>query len=787
MNLQKPTAISVILAAGIVLMSLVMHACSSEAPDTTPPAQVTDLRVEAFTETTAVLIWTAPGDDGDRGRAAEYDLRVAVATPAADWLMAAQADSAMAPPGNAGAVDRASIRGLVSGQAYYFALRTADTEANWSAFSNVVRVEPGDPAPPARVADLRAVDLAPHAATLVFTAPGDDSLSGWAEEYALRMSPSPITEVTWDQADPISLCDPPKAARSEEHFRITALHPQIPVHLAIRARDDAGRWSAVSNDLEVIPPSDIVAPGTITDLQVAETGTFAARLQWTAPGNDGDEAKVDGYDIRYAESRIEDEAGWTAASPAQATVSIVDPGVIQTAVLTGLPAPKTLWFAVRATDFDGNRGQLSNGVSGYVKRVPRSWVIRVDGSGDAPTVQAGIDSAAAGDTVLVGPGTYYENITFGTKDLVVRSEMGPETTVLHGSPSATTVTSVREPISLGEDASGGLLLSPESLIGTVVTIEGGQSRDTILEGFSVTGGQHGVVVLNSHPTIRGNRIFGNSSSYDGGGILCVGGSATPARPLVCGNSISDNYVFGIGGGILCLNTIAEIEGNEILRNRVERGDGGGIYYVEGAIGGVIHDNLIQGNETGDQGGGIYVSGPGATRYVVIEGNIIYQNTARGNGFVGRSGGGVCLTDSNSEIVNNTIVENSAPGHLNAYGGGIAVYYPGNNTIERNIIAYSQEGGGILCGGGTAPVIRNNLAWENSGGHGSGDCPTWWQGDGNVASDPMFCGRSIGDFSLADISPALTHPAGPLGAIPSAGCGAMESKPLTWGRISTLYH
>ena len=56
------------LAWGVLAcLGLVPHGCSSEAPDTTPPAQVTDLRVEAFTETTAVLTWTAPGDDGDRG------------------------------------------------------------------------------------------------------------------------------------------------------------------------------------------------------------------------------------------------------------------------------------------------------------------------------------------------------------------------------------------------------------------------------------------------------------------------------------------------------------------------------------------------------------------------------------------------------------------------------------------------------------------------------------------------------------------------------------------------
>jgi parallel beta-helix repeat protein len=63
----------------------------------------------------------------------------------------------------------------------------------------------------------------------------------------------------------------------------------------------------------------------------------------------------------------------------------------------------------------------------------RTWYIKQDGTGDAPTIQAGIDSAIAGDTVLVAAGVYDLDWELRMKDgIVLTSESGPARTIITG-------------------------------------------------------------------------------------------------------------------------------------------------------------------------------------------------------------------------------------------------------------------------------------------------------------------------------------------------------------------
>lgn len=98
----------------------------------------------------AVVRWTAPGDDGTIGTATEYDIRMSE-SPITDQNIAAATRLEGTPaPASPGTRQTFVVRGLTRGTPYWFAIRTVDDAGNWSTISNVVRHDwTIDSAPPA--------------------------------------------------------------------------------------------------------------------------------------------------------------------------------------------------------------------------------------------------------------------------------------------------------------------------------------------------------------------------------------------------------------------------------------------------------------------------------------------------------------------------------------------------------------------------------------------------------------------------------------------------------------
>ncbi|HEV7478039.1 MAG TPA: right-handed parallel beta-helix repeat-containing protein, partial [Burkholderiales bacterium] len=192
---------------------------------------------------------------------------------------------------------------------------------------------------------------------------------------------------------------------------------------------------------------------------------------------------------------------------------------------------------------------------------------------DHPTIQAAINAAGNGDTVLVAPGTYLENISFLGKAITVTSEAGPETTIIDGNQAD-----------------------------SVVKFISGEGRASVFSGFAVLNGRStrsggGIWIKFSSPTIAGN-IIANNRACEGAGLAVDSGS-----PLIERNTIINNLQAGCsgggGGGISVRPNPAtgphpktEILNNVISGNGVDSADGGGIRVVRNTL---IRGNLISGN------------------------------------------------------------------------------------------------------------------------------------------------------------------------------------------------
>ncbi len=308
---------------------------------------------------------------------------------------------------------------------------------------------------------------------------------------------------------------------------------------------------------------------------------------------------------------------------------------------------------------------------------------------DSPTIQGGIDIAAHGDTVLVHPGTYVENIDFFGKAIVVLSACGPDSTVIDGNQA-----------------------------GSVVSFVSGEGSDSVIEGFTITNGSGtyfddyweygggGIYCHGSGPTIQYNRITGNAATNGGGIAAILSSSAVITHNLIFGNSANTAPDrMGGGGGIVSgWDSDLRVSYNEIYDNYSNMAGGGIVFGFD--CNPEVKNNTIRNNVANVYGGGIqiysYTTG-------TFENNIVMGNASLGyNG----AGGISCRVGSSPTINNNLVCGNTAV----TYGGGIRCFEGASPTITNNIIFGNQadvSGGGIECDSGASATITNTILWGNS--------------------------------------------------------------------------
>jgi subtilisin family serine protease len=286
------------------------------------------------------------------------------------------------------------------------------------------------------------------------------------------------------------------------------------------------------------------------------------------------------------------------------------------------------------------------------------------------TIQAAIDDANEGDELIADKGMYAENIDFLGKTITLRSG---------------NVYNYNDP-NINRDST--LIFGNND--GSVVTFRSGENSDTVLKGFTITGGfaQYGggIECDGASPTITNCNINNNTAVYYGGGIDCF-----YASPVITNCIITENQTLsdlGIGGGINCEQASPTIQ-----------------------------HCFITNNDANNVGGGIacYYSSPLIFNCFIINNSATYQS------------GGIDCETSSPAITNCTIIDNNS-----IEGGGILA---DQNSLPAITNCILWNNGDDLHGcSATYSCIQD-------------DDP----GTGNIKSDPLFTTGPLGDYYLTQIA------------------------------------
>lgn len=252
-------------------------------------------------------------------------------------------------------------------------------------------------------------------------------------------------------------------------------------------------------------------------------------------------------------------------------------------------------------------------------------------------IQDAINASDNGDEVVVLPGRCCETINYNGLGITLRSSDGAEATIIDGT---------------GMDDS-------------VVKCISGEGEETVLLGFTITGGTGnssvcgpcgpiggGMVNFGSSPTVI-NCVFDNNTGDAGGGMYNRAGS----EPTVVGCTFSNNTAL-TGGGLFTNSSSPIITNCKFVGNEATIGPGGGMY-----------NNGV-------------LSNPSVIN-CLFAGNTATDLTNTGTGPWG--GGGMFNSGGSPTVMNCTFIDNSATPH----------------------------GGGLYNQGGSHTEITNCIFWGNS--------------------------------------------------------------------------
>jgi len=429
------------------------------------------------------------------------------------------------------------------------------------------------------------------------------------------------------------------------------------------------------------------------------------------------------------------------------------------------------------------------------------------------TIQRGIDAGYHGDTVIVYPGKYVEDIDYKEKNIALASRY-----------LTTNDSTYRDNTVIQGKVTMESLDSRAALIGFMIY----KNRIKIYYGSPVLKRIHireyngrGALYFNTtdlvtvdHIEVKNNHL--QVSESQGGAVTILSSKVILNNAVIDSNINTYNIGSQNGGGIYSDDSFVTINNSQINDNAAQ--NGAGIYSYEDSSF-VMNNVTIDGNSSNFMGGGVFVN----YSNVKLNNTIIVSNesTAYAGGFYSshshiiidnsqisnnksERGGGIYSDYDSSYVLNNvSIISNEA----NLWGGGLALsqfsgpsesnaeftnitfaknkapqktalYSYESNFIATNLTIASNEGIETIFlakDSGTSKsydmFFINTILWFNDNSGIQFDIQDvnseiiysniqgGYNGTGNINSDPKFVDLTGGDYFLQPTSPSIDtgHP------------------------------
>ncbi len=434
-----------------------------------------------------------------------------------------------------------------------------------------------------------------------------------------------------------------------------------------------------------------------------------------------------------------------------------------------------------------------------------------------PTIQAAVDVALDGDTVLLADGVYSGNgnrgISIYNRAVSIRSETGPSHCVVDCEGNTYAFLFARN--------------GTRQILLQGITIENGSQykggglhaswcnlavRDCIFQNNHAQAGGGAIFIEDCRsPSVLFDRcLIQNNTANGGGGLYLVESRVNMIKCCVTGNnagehggglrldqcmdcSIADTIISGNqsmiqGAGILdYCSQFVTISNCTVCRNSANE-NGGGIYFW-----GTGHSDIvscvISNNYSGGEGGGIYFS---TTNRVELSDCEIGYNECDDYG------AGISWKDSELATLSHCVFNSNVSGQN---GGAIGFSYVDDASITNCLFSQNSAGqnggcfhwffstsaqiknctltdnvagneGGAIYSDQTAPQIDNSIIYFNSTPPINtsaceirfSDVEGGYSGQGNIDLDPLFIEGPRGDYYLSQIragqpenSPCLEAP------------------------------